>query len=650
VKTTTDSPPTRWTVQDAADLYQISAWGAGYFAAGDSGHILVRPDGTRRYELDLYDIVEGLRERGLHTPVLIRFSDILAHRLERLHEAFEAAIAANEYRGRYVAVYPIKVNQQRPVVEEVLRYGGRYRFGVEVGSKPELLAVMAMTGELGDRPIICNGFKDDPYIEAVILATKLGRTIFPVVESMSEFERVMRYAAHYEVRPSIGVRMKLASSGSGRWSESAGYKSKFGLFTTEVLEILEALEREGMADCLKLLHCHPGSQISDIRALKESVSELAHVYAELCQLGAGLEVIDVGGGLGIDYDGSETASPSSVNYTLESYAAEIVYRIASVCDEREIPHPTIVSESGRAIAAYQSVLVFDVLGASGPSWVRGLDLPTPATLDEEVDWPQPIRDLVYALDAVSDTSVMEPFHDALQAREEAMRLFGLGYLSLPLRALAERLFWATVTRVHDVADEEEYGAEEIETLERILGETFFCNLSVFQSLPDTWAIDQLFPILPIHRLDERPTHRGVLADITCDSDGKLDRFVDPWRREPKRLLELHELEPGQPYYLGAFLVGAYQETLGDLHNLFGDTHVVHIRVDEDGEWWIEEFVEGDTAAEVLSYVQYEVGSLFPALRQDCERAVREGRMSIAESRALQEFYQSALAGYTYLET
>ncbi len=637
-----------WTVKDAESLYQISAWSQGYFVVGESGHVMVRPDTTPESEIDLLEVVEGLAERGLHAPVVIRFSDILADRLQRLHDAFRTAIHENAYEGRYIAVYPIKVNQQRPVVEEVFRYGESYEFGLEVGSKPELLAVMAMTGGAGDRPIICNGFKDDRYIEAVVLATKLGRNIIPVVENLSEFQLVLKYAERYDVRPAIGVRVKLASSGAGRWSESSGYRSKFGLFATELLEVFEGLRQRGMLDCLQLLHCHPGSQISDIRALKEAVGELTHIYTQLVEMGAGLRYIDVGGGLGVDYDGSESTADSSINYTVLEYANEVVYRVGSICDATGVEHPTIISESGRAIAAYQSVLVFDVLGSSGPTHVEGHELPTLEAAEEDEDLPPPLRDLVVAYHAVDAERWAEAHHDAMQAREQAMHLFGLGYLSLPHRALAERLFWATLARARDYARAEESAPEELDSLERILGETYFCNLSIFQSLPDTWAIDQLFPMMPIHRLDEPPTRLGVLADITCDSDGKLDRFPDAESRDCRRALALHPIVPGEPYYLGAFLVGAYQETLGDLHNLFGDTHVVHIRLDEGNEWWIEEFVEGDTAGEVLSYVQYEVGNLFPTLRQDCERAVREGRMTVGESRSLLEFYQSALAGYTYL--
>ena len=637
-----------WTVRDATDLYQVDTWGQGYFGVGAAGHLMVRPDADPEREIDLFEVVEGLASRGIHAPVLIRFSDILAHRLRHLHDAFEAAIRENSFRGRYIAVYPIKVNQQRPVVEEVFRYGREFDFGLEVGSKPELLAVMAMTGEAGDRPIICNGFKDDRYIEAVVLATKLGRTIIPVVENLSEFRLILKHSERYDVRPAIGVRVKLASSGAGRWSESSGYKSKFGLFAAELLQVFNELDARGQADSLKLLHCHPGSQIQEIRALKEAVGELAHVYAELVEMGAGLEYIDVGGGLGVDYDGSQSVTPTSINYSIPEYANEVVYRIGSVCEERGIAHPTIISESGRAIAAYQSILVFNVLGSSGPTHALGEDLPSTHVPDDEDEIPPPLRDLLVAYHSVEAFRLGECYHDALQARDQCTYLFGLGYLSLAHRAMAERLFWATCLRVRELARGTDELLEELEELDEILSETYFCNLSIFQSLPDTWAIDQLFPIMPIHRLDERPTHRGVLADITCDSDGKVDAFIDPENRDVKRGLELHELRHGHPYYMGAFLVGAYQETLGDLHNLFGDTNVVHIRVDEAGDWWIEELVEGDTASQVLGYVQYDAASLYPTLRRDCEKATKEGRMTVEESRALLEFYRSALDGYTYL--
>jgi arginine decarboxylase len=640
------NPAQPWRVEDSLELYHVEAWGKGYFGINDSGHVVVRPDTTERHEIDLYEVVEGLQARDLTTPVVVRFSDILAHRLRRLHDAFAQAITENDYKNRYAAVYPIKVNQQRLVVEEVYRYGQEFGFGLEVGSKPELLAVMAMTENAPDRLIICNGFKDDSYIEAVTLATKLGRTIIPVVENFEELGLILKHAQNYQVRPRIGVRVKLISEGSGRWSASAGERSKFGLFITEILELFNVLKQHDMLDCLQLVHCHPGSQLQDIRRVKEAINELAHVYAELKLMGAGLQYIDVGGGLGVDYDGSGTNFSSSMNYTLNEYASDVVYRIASVCNLRDIPHPMIVSESGRAVAAYHSVLIFDALGSSALDKFRVTgDRAEDYGGDEEL--PQPVQDLFEAYRAVSERRLVECYHDALTAREQVLQMFNLGLLSLEFRALAERLYWATCAKIRDSCRKLESLPEELEDLESILSDTYFCNFSVFQSLPDSWAIDQLFPILPIHRLHERPTRTAVLADITCDSDGKIDHFVS--LRDVKRTLELHELRADERYYLAVFLVGAYQETLGDLHNLFGDTHVVHVRLHDEGGWWIEEIVKGDTANKVLEYMEYDVAELYPALARDCERAIRDGRMTLAQSQALKRFYESELDGYAYLE-
>ena len=640
------NPAQPWQVVDSQELYLVNAWGKGYFSINDTGHVVVRPDTQPGNEIDLYDVVEGLKARDLTTPVVVRFSDILAHRLKHMHAAFAQAITENDYKNRYAAVFPIKVNQQRLVVEEVYRYGREFGFGLEAGSKPELLAVMAMTENSSDRLIICNGFKDDSYIEAVTLATKLGRTIIPVVENFDELGLILKHAHSYGVRPRIGVRVKLFSEGSGRWRDSAGEKSKFGLFVTEILELFNILKSHDMLDCLQLVHCHPGSQLQDIRRVKDAINELAHVYAELKLMGAGLQYIDVGGGLGVDYDGSGTNFSSSMNYTLNEYASDVVYRIASVCNTRNIPHPMIISESGRAVAAYHSVLIFDTLGSSALDkfQVTGNEA---EEYRGDKELPAPVQDLSVAFRSVSERRLVECYHDALTAREQVLQMFNIGLLSLEFRALAERLYWATLARIRDACRKLERMPEELEDLEAILSDTYFCNFSVFQSLPDSWAIDQLFPIMPIHRLDERPTRTGVLADITCDSDGKIDRFVS--LRDVKRTLELHELKDGEKYYLAAFLVGAYQETLGDLHNLFGDTHVVHIRLHDEGGWWIEEIVKGDTANKVLEYMEYDVAELAPALSRDCERAIRDGRMTIAETQKLKRFYEGELDGYSYLE-
>jgi arginine decarboxylase len=640
------NPAQPWRVEDSVDLYNVNAWGKGYFAINAAGHVVVRPDTLVEREIDLFEVVEGLRARDLTTPVVVRFSDILAHRLKHLNAAFQQAIVENDYKNRYTAVYPIKVNQQRLVVEEVFRYGKEFGFGLECGSKPELLAVMAMTEGEPERLIVCNGFKDDSYIEAVTLATKLGRTIIPVVENFAELALILKHAEIYGVRPRLGVRVKLFSEGSGRWADSAGEKSKFGLFVTEIMELFTILKDRNMLDCLQLVHCHPGSQLQDIRRVKDAINELAHVYAELKLMGAGLQYIDVGGGLGVDYDGSGTNFSSSMNYTLNEYASDVVYRIASVCNARDIPHPMIVSESGRAIAAYSSVLIFNALGSSALDRFKVSGDPAiDYTGSEEL--PQPILDLFEAWRSVSERRLVECYHDTLTAREQVLQMFNLGLLSLEFRALAERLYWATSAKIRDCCRRLERRPEELEALESILSDTYFCNFSVFQSLPDSWAIDQLFPIMPIHRLDERPTRTGVLADITCDSDGKIDKFVS--LRDVKKALELHDLKAGEEYYMAAFLVGAYQETLGDLHNLFGDTHVVHIRLHDEGGWWIEEIVKGDTANKVLEYMEYDVEELYPALARDCERAIRDGRMTLAESQVLKRFYENELNGYAYLE-
>jgi arginine decarboxylase len=635
-----------WKIEQSLDLYQVEAWGKGYFSINEQGHVVVRPDMDATREIDLHDVVTGLKARDLHAPVVIRFSDILAHRLRHLAEAFATAITENDYRNRYAAVFPIKVNQQRLVVEEVYRYGKEFGFGLEVGSKPELLAVMSITEDAPDRIVICNGFKDDSYIEAVILATKLGRTIIPVVENFEEIHLILKHAEAYGVRPKIGVRVKLASEGAGRWRDSAGEKSKFGLFISEILELHALLKGRDMLDCLQLVHCHPGSQLQDIRRVKEAINELAHVYAELKLMGAGLQYIDIGGGLGVDYDGSGTNFESSMNYTLNEYASDVVYRIKAVCDDRDVPHPMIVSESGRAIAAHHSLLVFNTLGSSTLDQFK-----VKGSVDEDYqgseEVPQPVRDLFDSYRSVNDRRLVECYHDAIQAREQALQMFNLGYLSLEFRGLAERLYWATCTKIRDHCRKLGKIPEELENLESMLSDIYFCNFSIFQSLPDSWAIGHLFPIMPIQRLGERPTRNAVLADITCDSDGKIDRFVSA--RETKRTLELHELVGGEEYYLAAFLVGAYQETLGDLHNLFGDTHVVHIRLHDEGGWWIEEIVKGDTATKVLEYMEYDTDELYPRLARDCERAVREGRMSLAEAQAVKRFYENELNGYAYLE-
>ncbi|NOZ93597.1 MAG: biosynthetic arginine decarboxylase [Acidobacteria bacterium] len=639
----------RWMPRDAADLYGIESWGKGYFRVGPGGTVEVLPGQQPDGAVDLLEIVEGLRGRGIDPPVLLRFRGILDHRIRSLAEAFDEAITEHEYRGRYFCAYPIKVNQQRHVVEEIRRFGSQLGFGLEVGSKPELLAVLGLESAGGrNTPIICNGFKDSEFIETVVLAAKLGRNIIPVVEKFSELELIARHAERYGVRPAIGVRVKLASRGAGRWEDSGGLRSKFGLHVTELLEALRYLEERGLKDRLELLHCHVGSQVLSIRSIKNAISELAQVYAELCRLGAGLRYIDIGGGLGVDYDGSQSGSDSSINYTLSEYAADVVYRVGSVCDEAGLPHPSIVSESGRALVAYHSVLVFDVKAATGFDGFRApVSIEEAAAEGDPEAFSQPLWDLYAAHELIADGDVDEALHDAVQAYEEILHLFKLGYLGLEERSLAERVFWTIGREALRQLGPDEDPPAELSGLEALLSDIYFGNFSIFQSLPDSWAIGQLFPIMPIHRLDERPGRRAILADMTCDSEGKVTRFVTGEGLQPT--LPVHALRPGEPYYLGAFLVGAYQEILGDLHNLFGDTHALHIGTDEEGRWTIEELIEGDTVREVLRYVQFDPDALLASFRRDVERAMREGRLALHEGRQLVRFYQEGLNGYTYLE-
>ena len=636
--TATLDPTERWTQHDAVELYDIERWGKGYFSIHAEGNVRVHPDKDPARSLDLKKLVDTLILRGISLPILIRFTEILKHRLGEIHGAFQTAMTEHKYNGRYCCVYPIKVNQQRQVVEEVLEFGRPYNFGLEAGSKPELLAVMAVASN--DTPIICNGFKDDEYIEMAMLAQKMGRKIIPVVEKYTELALILHHAERIGVRPQIGMRVKLASRGSGRWKSSGGFRSKFGLTTTELMRALEELKTHGMADCLKLLHFHLGSQITNIRQVKAAVNEAARLYAELSKAGAGLEYMDVGGGLGIDYDGSQTDFESSVNYTLQEYANDVVYHIQNVCDEANVPHPTIITESGRAIAAYHSVLVFNVLGVSGLG-----DEDAPLELPPEPE--QPLIDLQETYRATTSRNLLETYHDAQQALDQALNLFSLGYLPLEQRCLAENLHWTICRKVLKMAKELDYLPEELEPLEASLSSTYFCNFSLFQSMPDSWAIKQLFPIMPIHRLDEKPTQPAVLGDITCDSDGKVDQFID--RRDVKRTLPLHTFT-GENYYLGAFLIGAYQEILGDMHNLFGDTNAVHVRIGENGEPELDAVIKGDTVRDVLNYVQFKADALITQLRKDVEAAVREGRMGYEESGRLLRFYEDGLHGYTYLES
>lgn len=641
-----------WTVQDSIDLYGVSRWGSGYFTAGENGNMFVRPLGADGPSIDLSEIVEGLRERGLWAPVLLRFNEIMDHRMASLRSAFDKAIKEEAYQGHYEAVYPIKVNQQRSVCEQIRDAADRYGFGLEAGSKPELLAVLALTAQTPQVPIVCNGFKDEEYIETVVLASRLRDRIYPIVERPSDLDLIIRIAKLHNVTPRIGVRIKPSAKGMGRWQGSAGEAAKFGLTAAQLVEALDKLREAKMLDCLQVVHFHIGSQVCDIISFKTAITELAWTYAELRRMGAGVTHINVGGGLGVDYDGSRSATDSSVNYDLQEYAADIVYRIKAVCDQAEQPHPNIFSESGRAMVAHGSLLIVDILASSGlPGAVDAAAVR--AQLDAMDDPPRPVLDLLTTYEGLSDGRLAELSHDAMAARDEAIALFQYGHLGLDMRATVERLFKAIAAGLlarPDAVDEDDVLVEDVRPLAGVVRETFFCNFSLFQSMPDAWAIDQLFPIAPIRRLNERPTRRGILADMTCDSDGVIKHFPATDGGPADDALLLHDIKEGDPYEIGIFLVGAYQEVLGDLHNLFGDTHAVHIELDEEeNSWAIAEVVEGDTVREVLGYLQYDDQELRRAMRKDVEKAVRANKLSVADGAALMRYYENGLAGYTYLE-
>ncbi|MCA9270217.1 MAG: biosynthetic arginine decarboxylase [Planctomycetales bacterium] len=630
---------TQFSVADAADLYNVASWGRGYFSINAEGRLCVHPDKDPNRSIDLKQLVDTLQLRNIEAPLLLRFNGILKNRVDELHDVFARAIADHNYQGKYTFVYPIKVNQQRQVVDQIVAHGRRHGFGLEAGSKPELLAVVAMTE--GDMPIICNGFKDDEFIELAMLAQKIGRQVIPVVEKYSELELILRYAEKINVVPSIGMRVKLAARGSGRWHSSGGFRSKFGLTVSEVLQGLEELKRRDMGHCLNLLHFHLGSQLTNIRHLKVALDEAAHVYCDLHQRGAGLKYLDVGGGLGVDYDGSQTNFESSMNYTIEEYAGDVVYRLQSICNDEGVPHPDIISESGRAVAAYHGVLVMGVLGVSQQDQGENL----PSALPDNAD--QPLCDLKMTLDRLNTRNLQESYHDAQQALDNAMNLFTQGYMPLDQRVLAERYFFAICGKIQRLVRQAEDVPEELESLDSLLSDTYFCNFSLFQSMPDSWAVKQLFPVMPIHRLNERPTRNAVLADITCDSDGKLERFVD--HRDVRKTLPLHPYD-GSPYYLGAFLVGAYQEILGDLHNLFGDTHAVHVDLTPEGQVAIEAVIKGDSVSQVLEYVQFKDHDMINRLENAVESAVRSGLIDDRQAGQFVKFYREALHGYTYMES
>ena len=629
--------PKPWTVDDAIEMYGIRGWGNNYFHISDAGHVLVTPAGKSEYAIDLKALVDEVRQRGVGLPLLVRFSDMLRSRVDELNQAFLSAMAEYGYQGTYRGVYPIKVNQERQVVEELVRFGRPYHHGLEAGSKPELLAVLAMLDD-EEALIICNGYKDEDYIETALLGSKLGRRIILVVEKPSELRLIARMAQQTGVRPHLGMRARLSTRGAGRWEASGGDHAKFGLSAREMLEAVEFLQQHNLLDTFELLHFHLGSQISNIRHVKEALREAGRFYCALATMGAPLGYLDVGGGLGIDYDGSQTNFPSSINYTLQEYANDVVYSIMEMCEETGIAHPTIVSESGRATVAHHCVLVVDVLGVS-EFRTRVL----PAELPE--DAPAVVWNLHETYKEVTSKNLLEVYHDALQYKDESLTLFALGHLALQERVLAEDYFWGICQKLLRLTRDMEDIPEELEGLERLLADTYFCNFSIFQSIPDAWAVNQLFPIMPIHRLNEEPSRRAVLADITCDSDGKIDAFID--RRDVKSVLELHPLQ-NREYYLGFFLVGAYQEILGDLHNLFGDTNTVHVSLSPNGEYHLERVVTGDTVTDVLQYVSYSRDELLTRLRSSIERALRANRITLEESRHLLKIYETGLTSYTYL--
>jgi len=627
----------KWTTKDSTSLYNISGWSSGFFGINDAGRVEVTPSGQNGPSVDLYDLVLDLQRRGYDMPLLVRFSDILNGRIQALVGCFDQAIRDHGYKGRYRGVYPIKVNQQHQVVEELVRFGRPYGLGLEAGSKPELLAGLALL-DSPDALLILNGYKDTQYMETALLSQKLGRHPIVVIDRFRELDLLIQASRRLGIRPHVGARAKLTTRGAGKWLESTGDRSKFGLSATEMVMLVDRLRDENMLDCLELLHFHIGSQITAVRAIKDAMQEACRIYVELSKAGAGLKMLDVGGGLGVDYDGSSTNWHSSTNYSLQEYANDVVAEIYDACEKENLPHPDIISESGRALVAHHSVLLFNVLDVN--EVIAGQAAPEP-----KPDEPPVIQKLCETWRGVSRKNFQEAYHDALQLREEATSLFNLGLLDLRARARVDQLFWGCCEAILKIIRGLDYVPDDLEALERAMADTYYGNFSVFQSIPDHWAVKQLFPIMPIHRLDERPTRRGIIADLTCDSDGKIGQFIE--LRDVKHSIELHPVD-GKPYYLGVFLVGAYQEILGDLHNLFGDTNAVHISLDDHG-YRIDHVVEGDSIREVLGYVQYEKQQLVQRVRQASEEAVRKGLLSLEESALLRKRYADGLAGYTYLE-
>lgn len=631
----------RWSVSDSEELYNVHGWGLGFFRVNDKGNLAMVPPGqSTARSIDIKALVDDLQRRGITLPILLRFTDLVRARIETLVGAFSTAIAEYEYGGKYRGVYPIKVNQQRHLVEDLIRFSAPHHLGLEAGSKPELMVVLAML-EDPQALIICNGYKDREYIEMALLARKLGRNCIIVVEKADEIDLILEASARLGIEPVIGVRAKLSSRGTGRWQSSTGDRAKFGLTITEIVEAVETLKKVGKLSILQLLHFHIGSQISAIRAIKVAMREATRVYTELHRMGAPMRYMDVGGGLGVDYDGSRTNFASSMNYDVQEYAYDVIAACRDACDTAGIPHPDIITESGRALVSHNSALIFNTLGVSQ---MVADTKPTPPGKDADEN----LQELWEVYESINEKNVQEPLHDAQEIKEECLARFNLGLMTLEGRSTIERMYWSICHKVARTVKDAEYPPEDLEQIEKSLADIYYCNFSVFQSAPDSWAIGQLFPVMPIHRLNEEPTRRAVLADITCDSDGKIEKFID--RRDVKHVLEVHEPN-GQPYLIGMFLLGSYQEILGDLHNLFGDTNAVHVSAVDGGLGYrIDHMVEGDTVKEVLDYVEYDRDRLIGKLRRSIEQAIEEGTLTFEDGARLKETYARGLEGYTYLES
>ena len=629
----------KWRIEDSEETYNINGWGNRYFSINEKGNVLVTPQ-KDSYGVDLNELMKELDLKDVSAPVLVRFPEILDSRIEKISTCFKTAAQEYEYKAQNHIVYPIKVNQMRQVVEEIVNHGKKFNIGLEAGSKPELHAVLAIDTDR-DSVIVCNGYKDESYIELALLAQKMGKQVFLVVEKLNELHLTLKLAKRLKVRPNIGIRIKLASSGSGKWEESGGDGSKFGLNSSELLEAMEVLKAHKMTDCLRLIHFHIGSQITKIRRIKTALREAAQFYVQLYQLGFKVEFVDIGGGLGVDYDGTRSSySENSINYSIQEYVNDAVSTFVDASDKNEIPHPNIITESGRALTAHHSVLIFEVLETTTlPEWGEEIDL--------HEDDHELVKELYKIWDSLNQPSMLEAWHDAQQIREESLDLFSLGMLDLKTRAQVEQLYFSIMREISIVIKKAKHAPEELRQLDTLLPDKYFCNFSLFQSLPDSWAIDQVFPIIPIHRLDEKPTRTATLQDMTYDSDGKIANFISQGGKQSS-YLPVHSLKKDEPYYLGVFLVGAYQEILGDLHNLFGDTNVVHITVDKKGHK-IEQIIDGETVAEVLEYAQYNSKKLVRTVETWVMSSVKQGFISSEEGKEFLANYRSGLYGYTYLE-